>query len=111
MAISSGKHPTISAAPDGSIVRAAFVPDSGSPGSPGKIYATFQAAGDVSQSSPFTFKDDTGTPLAVVDDTFHLSRAYEHASRWVLVVGIDGDTGVSDWWSGVENAESWTRVV
>jgi hypothetical protein len=105
--ISGGTHPTISADEDGTIVRAAYV-DGGS-GTHGTIKATIQHAGDTSPSSVFTFVDDTETPLDVSNDTFHIMRAYEDASRWVLHVVINGDGATSTWWSA-DDCSSWTKV-
>lgn len=72
----------------------------------GTITGVFRAAG-AEFDTPFTFKDDTGSPLVVYDDTFHIVPLNEGADRWVLTaMHLDGTQ--QDWFSAEVEPKTWT---
>ena len=107
--IASGRHPCPpSFDNDGVMIIAGVV---GAVGGPCTISAKVQAPGDVSLSTAFTLKDQTGANLSVNDDTFGISMGKDSANRWIMAVCITGDTGISEWYSADWDARTWTRVV
>ena len=93
--ITGGHYPRI-ASNDLGTVYAALVYNSGSSG-PGTIKAKFRGRDDV-LSSLFTFKDSTGTDIAVADDSFDLVHPPAGWAPLVLHCRIDGETDTSEWY-------------
>ena len=108
MAFSGGKHPVIRTGNDGTLIRAAFVPNA-DPSTGGTIQTTFQAAGDASPTSPVTLTDQTGATITTVDDTFSLTHARDGAARWVLIATPFGATQPAEWWSADE-CQTFTSI-
>lgn len=94
--VTGGHYPRVASSDLGTCY-AALVYNSGSSG-PGKIKAKFRGRDDV-LSSLFTFKDSTGTDIAVADDSFDLTYAPASWAPWVLHCRIDGETDTSEWYS------------
>jgi len=107
--IPDGKHPHPPISQDGTLLIAAFVVTGGGPD--GTIQAKAQGVGDLALGSLFTFKDSTGTDIAVMDDTFGISQGPDGQHRWIMAVVVSGDSGVSEWYSTDWDARTWTRVV
>ena len=103
VAIASGTHPIVVCTPEGHTVVAAYVA--------GKIWYTFQAAGDASPSAAAPVDDAAGADLLVTDNQFGLSRGFAHDSPWVLAVVVQGETGISEWisWDMEGSAASFKR--
>ena len=108
-------HPTINGALNGIVVSAAYVPNSGSTG-PGTIWGQIQFPGDLAPAAlvsggvtPFQFVDNTHTPIAVIDDTFHIFLASDSPQRWLLVCTPPGGTGTVDYQSW-DYCQTWTLI-
>lgn len=76
----------------------------------GHLAGVYKGKGDADFSSPFTFVDDTGTEITVVDDTFGVAFGKDGPGRWVGSWILDGETSVSVWVS-TDELRSWTRKV
>lgn len=108
MAMANGRRPTINVNQTDTVLRCAFVYNSGSSG-PGKIKGTLQHSGDASESAVFTFKDDAAADIVFADDSFHVSPSASIDMRWLLSCRIDGETDVSEWFS-TDDGKTWTRI-
>jgi hypothetical protein len=83
--------------------------NSGSSG-PGKAYGQYRHEGDTTWSSTFTFKDLTGTPLAIADGGMsNVSQSVSNQGEWAFAPLIDGDTDVSDWRSD-DFGRTWKKI-
>jgi hypothetical protein len=110
LGIANGKYATVATAPDGSLLVAALVYNSGTSG-PGKIHIQYQGPGDTALSAEVIVTDDTATQLVFQDTTFHISAAHHGAAAWVLSALIDGETDTSEWQCWHEDEWSFKRVV
>jgi hypothetical protein len=108
--IPGGTHPTVAIGEsEGTKIVAAYVANADQVVNPGGvIQAHMQETGDKTPGDVTTFQDETGTDLAVADDTFHLAEAREGPSRWVLTVVMQAD-GFASEWAGTDG-KTWKRI-
>jgi len=109
MAIANGQYPIIRAGKDGSIFTAAFVDDGTSSGT-GTIQAYWQPAADATPSATLTFKDGSGTAIAVQAGAFGLDQLVEPSGRWALTVLAVGDSAPSTWLCSDDAGMTWLRT-
>lgn len=107
--ITNGQYPVIRAGHDGSIYRAAYVDDGTGMGT-GVIKGQWQAAGDVSPSAAFTFKDNTGTAIPSQAGAFAIDHLAETAGRWILTVLRPGEVTPVEYVSADDAGGTWVLV-
>ena len=107
LVIPGGTKPTIAAAIDRTLVIAAYV---GPVGGPGVIQAVVKAPGDVTFSTPYTLKDNTGSALVAQDDTFHLIMPPAGDRSWQIAFMRGSDTQPSLWTSADADCSSLKLV-
>lgn len=102
VAITNGNFPRVACCSNGDVIRAAVVG--------ANIKAQFQAGGDVSPGSLFTFKDETGTDIVVETTSgFGLDYSYGYSEMLQGVFLIDGEGTASNWMS-TDDGRTWTRI-
>lgn len=99
LGIADGKYAAVFTNPDGDVLYAAFVYDSGTTG-PGQIYYRYWGAGvqwaDVPAASPI---EDASGPITFADDTFAFCFAHHGSGALMLHATEDGDSETSLWTS------------
>ena len=98
--IAGGTHPGMAAGHDGTLMAWAYVPPNG--------YFTQRDAGDTSFSVPGPMKDDAANNLPLADGAFSMAKGWSGTNRWVLAVGLAGESVASDWTSADEGP-TWER--
>jgi hypothetical protein len=106
MAIANGTYPMVATAPDGGVILAALVYNSGTSG-PGKIYIQYWSPGthyaDIPAAVPI--RDAAGSDIVAADTTFYIDFAYHESAGMVLSVVIDGESATSEWISWNEDPD------
>lgn len=93
----AGYFATCSSSPNGDVIEAWFVYDSGTSG-PGTIQYQFKGSGATSFDSVVIIADDSG-PLKFEPTSFHMSFGVDGAGRVLLSALIESETEPSEWWS------------
>lgn len=106
----NGKHPTLSVDPaSGDLIIAGYV-ETNVGAATGELHGVYRAAGGVAFSAPFSFVDSASVPIAVSDDSFHLSPAGDSARRWVLACRLASAPTVVSAFFSCDEGRSWTLV-
>lgn len=106
--IAGGKHPTIVAAGDRTLVTVSYLAPVGT-ATYGTLQAKLWGPGDSAFGSLYTLKDDSGNPLQPKDDSFHLISRHAGERTWFLIGVFGTDSGPSVWSSADPDASTWTR--
>jgi hypothetical protein len=97
--ISDGSYPRQRHDAEGNSLRVAIVDDG--LGGAGKLVGQYRGVGDTAWSSTFDLKDTSGTILRPHADYpgYDLAPGHTTDARWSLALRLDGDSGVTDWFS------------
>jgi hypothetical protein len=101
VAFAGAIHPRVAKGHDGTLIRMAWLA--------GKIYVTRQAPGDPAESAPVAIKDAAGADILTEDDCFDIVKGHTKEDTWELSIWADGESAISDWFSTMTDASTWTR--
>lgn len=109
MLITNGQYPRIRCSDDNSIYRAAYV-DDGTGHSTGLIKGQYQAPGDPSPSTVFTFKKLSGLStvnIAVQQGAFDIFAERDSSNHWILTCLETGNTQPTEYISADDGGGTW----